>query len=135
MCDVNDATWWLRKIVKFGTFAEIDCSIVAFVRSFEVLRKALTLEKEKYYSLIRMGRVLRRDLFYFLFYLGFLLWTLTIHRQQGKGEAISLNPLYHFHSFYRQWDISRVIAADRSPLHIASSRTRTGSFCFLSASR
>ena len=46
--------------------------------------------------------------------------------QQGKGEGIYLTPLYHFHPLHRRLDISRVIAAGSSPLHIASSRTRTG---------
>ena len=46
--------------------------------------------------------------------------------QQGKGEAISLTPFYHFHPLQRHLDISRAITAESSPLHIASSRTRTG---------
>ena len=29
--------------------------------------------------------------------------------QQGKGEAISLYPFYHFHSLHRHLDISQVI--------------------------
>ena len=41
-------------------------------------------------------------------------------------KAISLTPLYHFHSQQRQLVISRAITAESSPLHIASSRTRTG---------
>ena len=64
--------------------------------------------------------------FFFSFYLGFLSRTFTIHRQQGQGEAISLSPLYHFHPLHRHLDISRAINAGSSPLHIASSRTRTG---------
>ena len=45
---------------------------------------------------------------------------------QGKGEGISLTPHYHFHSLHGHLDISRAIAAESSPLHIAGSRTRTG---------
>ena len=35
--------------------------------------------------------------------------------QQGKVEAISLTPLYHFHPFPRYLDISRAITARSSP--------------------
>ena len=55
---------------------------------------------------------------------------------QGKGEGIfSLTPHYHFHPLHRQLEISRAITAGSSPLHIASSRTRTGNLWFPSASR
>ena len=46
-------------------------------------------------------------------------------RQQGKGEAISLTPLYHFHPLHRHLHISGPITVESSPLHIASSRTRS----------
>ena len=71
----------------------------------------------------------------FVFYLGFLWRTFTIHRQQGKGEGIFLTPLYHFQPLHRHLDISQAITTESSPLHRASSRTRTGSFCFPGASR
>ena len=45
---------------------------------------------------------------------------------QGKGEGISLTPHYHFHQLHRHLDISWSITAESSPLHIGSSRTRTG---------
>ena len=48
--------------------------------------------------------------------------------QQGKGEAISLTPLYLFHLLNRCVDISRMIAKESSPLHIASTLTRNGNF-------
>ena len=54
---------------------------------------------------------------------------------QGKEEGISLTPHYHFHPLHRQLDISRAIAAESSPLHIACSRTRTGNLWLPSASR
>ena len=54
---------------------------------------------------------------------------------QGKGEGISLTPNYHFHPPHRHLDISRAIAAESSPLHIASSWTRTGNLWFPSSSR
>ena len=50
--------------------------------------------------------------------------------QQGKWDAISLTPLYHFQTLQKHLDISRLITAESSPLHIASTRTRTGNLCF-----
>ena len=54
--------------------------------------------------------------------------------QQGKKVAISSSPLYHFHSLHRHLDIRLAITAESSPLHIGSSRTRTGNLWFSSAS-
>ena len=55
--------------------------------------------------------------------------------QQGKGQGISATPHYYFHPLYKHLDINRAITAESSPLHIASSRTRTGNLWFPSASR
>ena len=55
--------------------------------------------------------------------------------QQGKGEAISLIPLYHFYPLHRHLDISRAITAESSSLQISTNRTRTGSLWFKSESR
>ena len=54
--------------------------------------------------------------------------------QQEKGEALSLASLYHFHPLHRHLDISPVIAAEISPLHIANAQNRTGNIWFPSAS-
>ena len=54
---------------------------------------------------------------------------------QGKGEGISLTPHYHFHQLHRHLDISGMITAESSPLHIGSSWNRTGNLWFPSASR
>ena len=54
---------------------------------------------------------------------------------QLKREGISLTPHYYFHPLHRHLDISWVITAESSPLHIASSRTRTENLWFPSASR
>ena len=48
---------------------------------------------------------------------------------QGKGEGISLPPYYHFHPLHRHLDISQVITAEISPLHIAP-RIELGTFDF-----
>ena len=52
-----------------------------------------------------------------------------------KGEAISQNPLYHFHLCHRHLDISRAVIAGSQPLHIGSSRIWTEIVWFPSASR
>ena len=54
---------------------------------------------------------------------------------QPKGESIPLTPHYPFHPFHRHLDISWAITAESSPLHIGSSRIRTGNLWFPSASR
>ena len=46
--------------------------------------------------------------------------------QQGQNEAISLTSFCHLHLLYRHLDISWVIAAESSPLHVASSQARAG---------
>ena len=64
-----------------------------------------------------------------VFFQGYLQFT----GQQGKGEAISLAPLYHFHPLYRYLEIIRTITAMSSPLHIPSRQARTGNLWFPSA--
>ena len=64
---------------------------------------------------------------FFFFYLGFLSRTFTIHRTADEGGSYFINSSHHFHPLPRHLDISWVITAGSSPLHIASSRTRTGS--------
>ena len=44
---------------------------------------------------------------------------------KGRSEDISLSPLYHFHLLHRHLDISWMATGERSPVHIASSRTST----------
>ena len=64
---------------------------------------------------------------HFFFYLGFLLQTFTIHRTAREGggylfnSSVPLQPASHTHL-----DIRQAITAENSPLHISSSRTRTG---------
>ena len=68
----------------------------------------------------------------FFFYLGFLSRTFSNHRTAGEGgghffnSSLPLSP-----ASLSSW----VITAESSPLHIASSRTRTGNLWFPSASR
>ena len=53
----------------------------------------------------------------------------------GTSIMKQLTPLYHLYCLHRNLDISPVITADSSPLHVASSRTQTGTFEFPSVSR
>ena len=76
-------------------------------------------------------------LFFFIYF--FIIWVFfhkysRFTRQQGKGEAISLTPLYHFHLLHWYLDINRATTAKSSPLHIVSSWTRTGNLWFPSTS-
>ena len=85
---------------------------------------------KKYYERFSKNEVIR---FFFS------IWVLfhehsRITGLEGKGEGIPLAPLYHFHPLHGHLDISRGIAAESSPLRIASSRTRTGNLWFPSAS-
>ena len=59
------------------------------------------------------------------FCLGFFPRNSRFTGQQGKGEGISLTPLYHLHPLHRHLDISQSITAVSSSLHITSSRTYT----------
>ena len=53
----------------------------------------------------------------------------------GGGGGYNLTPLYHFQPLHRHLDIRRAMTAESSPLHIASSQTRTGNLWFPSTSR
>ena len=64
----------------------------------------------------------------------FLYWHSRFTGQQGKGEAISLTTLYHFHPLHRHFNMMRVLTRGNSPLSITSSRTRIGNLCFPSTS-
>ena len=105
------------------------------------------VRKTKWWNLIKSNSVASASLFVFIFNFFFLFIYLffsisvffNAHSQftglQGKGEAIYLTPLYHLHLLRRHLNIIRAIAAESSPLHIASSRTRTRNLWFPSASR
>ena len=58
-------------------------------------------------------------------YLGFLSRKFMIHMTAGGGEGYFSKSSFSLHPLYRHLDISRMINAESSPLHITSSRTRT----------
>ena len=99
--------------------------------------RSYTIKPEKSYCTISRGRqpevLLRKGAF-------FSIWVFfhehsRLTEQQGKGEGIYLTPPHHFRPLHRHLDISWVIAAESSPLHIAGGRNRTGNLWFPSASR
>ena len=53
---------------------------------------------------------------------------------QGKRKGLSVTPHYHFYSLHRHLDISWTFTPYSLPLHIASSRNRTGNLWFSSGS-
>ena len=67
---------------------------------------------------------------YFFFDLGFLSQTSTNHRTAGEVGGHFLTPHYHFYLLHLKLGISRAITEESLPLHIASSRTRTGNLWF-----
>ena len=56
----------------------------------------------------------------------FFIWTFTNYVTAREGGGYFLTRHYQFHPLHRHLDIRRAITAGSSPLHIASSRTRTG---------
>ena len=78
---------------------------------------------------------------FFFFFLFFFSIQVFFHEHsritglQGNGEGISFTTHYHFHPLHRHLEISRAITAESSPLHIASSRARTGNLWSPSTSR
>ena len=78
--------------------------------------------------------ILKTIYYNFFFYLGFIYGHPRFTGQQVKGKGISLTPLYHFHPLHRHLDISRVITAESSPLHIGRSWTQIENLWFPRAS-
>ena len=95
-----------------------------YIHIYGMVRELLDFHKNINYWLLWISSYL------LFFYLGSLSRNSRFTGQQGKGEAIFLSPLHLFHPLHRHLGISRVITAESSPLHIASSRTRTGTFGF-----
>ena len=75
----------------------------------------------RYFTRIESYLLLLHYCFLLLIFLSeFLLRAFTIHRTAEKEGTYFLTPLNHFLPLYRDLDISRTIAAEISPLHIAS---------------
>ena len=94
---------------------------------FSWWRNYLTFELQ-WLKLIQQKQ--HEQLFFFFSIWVFFHYHSRITGLQGKGEGNSLTPHYHFHPLHRHLDISRAIAAESSPLHVASRRTQTGNLWF-----
>ena len=119
------------KILK--RFHQMDLRIYTLITS-KMLNTNLKCSHNDFYD----GTFIIQALFFFFFSFSICVFFhehSRFTRQRGKGEAISLSSLYHFHLLHGHLDTSRAITAESSPLHIASSRTQTGNLCFPSASR
>ena len=91
---------------------------------FQALRRLFLVEGAIFF---KIGHLLRRLKQLHLEKDRFYIWVFShehsrFTRKQGKGEALSLLPLSHFHPLHRPFDISRTITAERWPLHIARNR-------------
>ena len=100
----------------------ISKSIISFSKTFTLVLKTPVFISEIF-----------NDLYIYIYL--FSTWVffhdyLRITGLQRKGEGISLAPHCHSHPLYRHLDISRVITAESSPLHIGSSRTQTENLWF-----
>ena len=116
----------------------LDCDVINFGINFIILIKPFFYKTKKARQKFKylenennfQGEI--KSIFHPIFFF-FSIWVFfhehsRFARQQGKGEGIYLTPLYHFHPLHGHLDISRAIAAESSPLHIAGSRTRTGNY-------
>ena len=99
----ENSSWWngLQKWVHVNKMQLFITEYIAF--DFEVAN-----------SIAQLYNILSCTIFFFL-HLGFLSRTFTIHRSAGKGEAISLIPLYHFLPLHSHLDSGRAITAESSP--------------------
>ena len=123
---------------------------LGILRNVNVRATASVASEEKHLQLFQLLRCwvnsatlvpkVKYQFFFDFLIFFFTIWVFFHERSritglQGKGEGISLTPHYHFHPLHRHLDISWAITAENSPLHIVSSRTRTGNLWFPSASR
>ena len=106
---------WLEDVVELYTLSELHQKMVELAELHENV-----------YSKKRFKNHLKKKYHNIFFFFHEHSW---FTGQQGKGEVISLIPLYHFHLLHRHLD-SQAITAESSPLHIATSRTRIGNLWF-----
>ena len=92
---------------------------------FEQHRSALTVANLIFLLLL---------LIYIFFYLGLLSETISNYKTAREGGGHFFNSSLPLPPASQTSDISRAITSESSPLHIVSSRTQTGNFCFPSAS-
>ena len=122
---------------KFFNLNFLHCNLGISLQTTDIRTRLCQKQIHDSTILVQQGPTVKGDFSSFIF---FSIW-LFFHEHsritglQGKGEGIPLTPQYHFHPLYRHLYISQAITAESSPLHIPSSRTRTGNLWFPSASR
>ena len=117
-------------------FSKWDLEVWILVLYKDILAQRFSTRKTILKNIVKFTRKILYWSLVFFFFRSVFFFT-TIHESQdckGRGRAFFLTPHYHFYRFHRHLDISRVITAESSPLHIGSSRTRTGNLWFPSAS-
>ena len=118
---------------------ELDSSISEALNQLKISKKQpnesaicnLLSEKLEVIAIIKLQVI--KKLKYLFFNIVFLSRTFTIHRitwEEGHYFLNSFLPLHTSSQTLKFIGISRVIAAESSPLHIASSRIRTGDIWF-----
>ena len=120
--------------VKEMSFDEsnITCKTQSFYIFLTFLLIIITLIVVSIYCYLIKYRVKKN--IYCHFFLGFLSRTFVSHRTAGEGGGHLFNSSLPLPAA-SDTDINRVITAESSPLHIASSQTLTGNLLFSSASR
>ena len=136
-----EKTLYVRRENKVDENVERQTILEKKVQNLSEENKHLRTEVESYKKVIQLLTIEKSNVtnsWQYVFF--FSIWVFfhehsRITGLQGKGEGISFTPHYHFHPLDRHLGISRAITAGSSPLHIASSRARTGNFLSPSASR
>ena len=110
--------------LKFQDLSEKPMATIPFIRFSNQVFKKMQNEGSKHGSIMSMLKKVF-GIYFNVFKVfadtvdNFIKPFFAITVQQEKGEAISLSPLYHFHTLHGQLDTSQAVTAGSSPLHIA----------------
>ena len=121
---------FLAKLLTKKEISNEECNLCEAKISLDEIINSQTNNKfpGNYDLIVEFYKYFSNELAFFFF---FSIWDFfhehsRITGLQGKEEGVSLTLHYHFHPLHRHLGISRAITAESSPLHIASSQTRTG---------
>ena len=134
----------LRTFLQTDEWTEPHSFVCNFCQSYQPASIDHEISKVGSYLVLQLKRFLRHHGKFikdikkvqrsFFSNLGFLSRTFMTHGTAEEEEGYLFDS-YHFNPLHRHLDISWVITAESSPLHIASSWTQTGNLWFPSASR
>ena len=111
----------------FKKFPIQDDSLLKVRRHLERYEKILLRKKLK--EIRKLTKTFY--IFNFVFHLGFPSRTFSIHRTVREGVGYLVNSSLPLSMVHKPLDVSRAITAESSPLHIASSQTRTESLWYM----